>query len=66
MAFSKEMMDIKIFLEKNGQEAIVSRNAEKYANGELVTESGKESAENKIKFNLLKDYFEKIENASMS
>ena len=60
MAFSNEMVETAGTLEDSGHKIIIPRNADKYADGTLKRESSIESIENKIKDDLIKDYFNKI------
>jgi predicted RNA-binding protein with PUA domain len=60
MAFAKEMIESKRILESKKHTVILPRNTENYVAGNLKFESHKESAENKIKHNLFKHYFDEI------
>lgn len=60
MSAIPKMMEIKRILEKNHQ-LIFPKNTEKYADGTLPAEKGKESAEHKIEGDLIRRYFKKIE-----
>jgi nucleoside 2-deoxyribosyltransferase len=60
MSHSKEMVEIANVLAKNNHEVILPHNAGEYADGTLTNEGGDESAENKIKDDLIRDYFKKI------
>lgn len=61
MFFAKEMIQIESELKDKGHEIILPKNTELYANESLSQESREESTENKIKHNLIKEYFKKIE-----
>jgi len=64
MLFSKEMMEVAKELERCGHGVTTPHNADKYASEVLKMElSSSESIENKIKDDLIKDYFYKIKNA---
>jgi predicted RNA-binding protein with PUA domain len=60
MFFAKEMIQIESKLKNKGHEIILPKNTELYANESLSQESRKESSENKIKHNLIKEYYKKI------
>jgi hypothetical protein len=60
MSSSKQMMEAKIFLEENGYEVIVPKNTEKYAYGDLSSESHHESTKHKIENDLIRKYYEII------
>jgi len=59
MAFSKEMMKLKEELTKKNHSVILPRLTEEFAETNFK-ETREESVNNKIKYNLLKYYFEKI------
>ncbi len=61
MAFAKEMVGIRDFLVAKGHEVILPHSTELYANGELARETSKESAENKIKHDLFRYYYNLIQ-----
>ncbi len=64
MLFSKEMMEVAKELERGGHGVTTPHNADKYASEVLKMElNSSESIENKIKDDLIKDYFNKIKNA---
>ncbi len=63
MSFSKEMIEIKQQLNNKGHEVILPHSTELYANNTLSAESRKESAENKIKNDLIRDYFKIIQDS---
>ena len=63
VSFAKEVMEIQKELEKLGHEVIVPHNFHLYADGTLQSESRKESTENKIKDDLIRDYFNTINKA---
>jgi hypothetical protein len=63
MAFSKEMLELKIFLEESGHQVMVPYNADKYASGDISPESNFESTKNKIEGNLIQEYFFEIRNS---
>ncbi|SRR6056297_540387 len=60
MSFSKKMIGIANRLKENNHEVILPHDADKYANGILVSESSQESTKNKIKDDLIRDYFKTI------
>ena len=60
MTSSKEMAEIANKLRQNNHEVILPHNADKYANGTLAGESSHESTENKIKDDLIRDYYKTI------
>lgn len=57
---AKEVMDIKYKLEKMGHKVTVPHNIHLYADGTLKTETREQSTQNKIKDDLIKDYYEQI------
>ncbi|MFA6194291.1 MAG: hypothetical protein WC719_00915 [Patescibacteria group bacterium] len=61
MIFSKEMMEIKSGLEKLGHIVILPRNAERYAKSQLALETKAETVKNKIKYDLIRAYYQEIE-----
>lgn len=63
MSAAKQMVGIKKFLENKGHEVVIPRNTENYAFGKLRAENHKESIENKINHNLIKEYFSVIKNS---
>lgn len=63
MAFAKEMLDIKKFLEDAGHSVMVPYNAEKFVSGEFAPESSVEAAQKKIAGNLVQEYFLEIKAA---
>ena len=63
MIFSKEMMEIKAELEKLKHAVILPRNAERYAKSQLALETKNESIKNKIKYDLIRIYYEEIKAA---
>lgn len=62
MTFSKEMMEISEKLARIGHETILPRHSEEYAKIGVSDREIGESTKNKIKNNLIQDYFEKIKN----
>ncbi len=60
MSSSKKMVKVDKELEKLGHEVELPKHAEKYAMGKFKMESSGESTENKIKDDLIRDYYEKI------
>lgn len=63
MIFSEEMMEIKAELEKLNHVVILPRNAERYAKSQLALETKNESVKNKIKYDLIRTYYEEIKAA---
>ena len=63
MTFSREMLQIANKLKQNNHEVILPHNADKFADGTLVSETGNESTENKIKDDLIRDYYNVINNS---
>lgn len=63
MIFSEEMMEIKAELEKLNHAVVLPRNAERYAKSQLALETKTESVENKIKYDLIRAYYEEIKAA---
>lgn len=61
MSKSKEMVEIKNILEKQGHKVLIPVGAEKYASGKLKFETSKKSIENKIKKDLIKGHYSLIE-----
>ena len=62
MAFSREMVEIAEKLKQSEHEAILPRNTENYASRSLKEEIGSESTENKIKYDLIREYYSEIKN----
>ena len=60
MTSSKEMVEIANKLRQNNHEVILPHNADKYADGTLAHENSHESTENKIKDDLIRDYYKTI------
>jgi len=63
MTFSKKMVEIAEKLKQSGHEAILPRNTESYARRSLKKEIGSESTENKIKYDLIREYYNEIKNS---
>ncbi len=64
MKFSKEMVNLKERLSTLGfDDVFIPRNSEKYASGELNSETNYESSRNKIEGDLVRKYYNKIEEA---
>ncbi len=63
MAFSRKMVEIAEKLKQSGYEAILPRNTENYAKESLKDEINSESTENKIKYNLIREYYSEIKNS---
>ncbi|MEK7665242.1 MAG: hypothetical protein AAB361_03895 [Patescibacteria group bacterium] len=62
IAFAKDVIDIKKKLEKMGHKVIAPHNIHLYAERTLAFETRRESTENKIKDDLIRDYFNLINN----
>lgn len=60
MSFSKEMVEIEKELLAKGHSVILPKNSKEYANERLARETSSESTENKIKDDLIRDYFNEI------
>ena len=60
MIFAKEMLEVKADLEALGHIVILPQNAERYAKSQLALETKAESVKNKIKFDLIRVYYEEI------
>ena len=60
MVFSREMIEIKNELETKGHSVIVPEFTEEYSKMESVTETHKEAARNKAEHDLIRGYFNKI------
>ncbi|MCF7794895.1 hypothetical protein K9M50_00850 [Patescibacteria group bacterium] len=63
MSSACQMIDAKRKLLKNNHEVVLPRNTEQYANKILSEETAHESTKNKIKNDLIRDYFDKIKDA---
>lgn len=63
MSSSKEMVTIANRLRQNNHEVVLPHSAEKYADGTLDSENSYESTENKIKDDLIRDYYRKIDSS---
>lgn len=60
MSVSKQMMVMKGSLEEMGHSVIVPKNTDKYASGEFTAEDRHESTQNKIKMDLIREYYQLI------
>lgn len=60
MSMAKQMLSAGKELEKNGHTVILPLRTFEYANGKLDIETSTESTENKIKYDMIRDYFNKI------
>lgn len=60
MSSAEKMIEIKNDLQGLGHEVILPRNTENYASGEVVLEDSGESTENKIKYDLIREYYREI------
>ena len=60
MIFAREMVEAEKELLRRGHEVILPRHTKEYAEAKLSPEGPGESAENKIKYGLIKEYFEEI------
>jgi hypothetical protein len=60
VTFAKEVMDIKKELEKMGHAVVPPHNFHLYAEGLLAPETREESTQNKIKDDLIRNYFNTI------
>jgi nucleoside 2-deoxyribosyltransferase len=65
MSASKMMIEIEAFLRGKGHEVVIPKDADKYASGELSPESSQESTSNKIRHNLIREYYLEINNADV-
>jgi len=63
MAFAREMVKTADKLEKNGHQVVLPRNTKKYASQALAGEISSESAQNKIDYDLIREYYNEIKNA---
>lgn len=63
MSVSKEMLQMKLNLEKLDHRVILPKGTEKYASEEKKCENRNESTQNKIDDDLIRSYFEIIEKA---
>ncbi len=63
MIFAKEMMEIKAELLRLGHAVVLPRNADKYAREKLALATAEESAEQKIKEDLIRMHYEEIKEA---
>lgn len=63
MLHSNKMIEASNNLNKKGHETIFPHDAERYADGTLDTETRGESTENKIKNDLIRDYYNKIKDS---
>lgn len=60
MSSAEKMMEIKKELTSFGHEVVLPRNSEHYASGKIKLEDSGESTENKIKFDLIREYYVEI------
>ncbi|HZJ40926.1 MAG TPA: hypothetical protein VFD16_01525 [Candidatus Saccharimonadales bacterium] len=60
MTAAKEMLGVKTKLENLGHEVILPEFTEEYADMETTDKIHSESAKNKVEYNLIKGYFDKI------
>ena len=63
MSASKQMAEMKALLESQSHQVIIPKNAEKYATGELSSETSPESTQNKIAKDLMREYYLEIKEA---
>jgi len=63
MSKSKEMLEIKAFLEQRGNEVFVPQNTEHYASGNLSAANSVETTKVKIENDLIRKYYELIKNS---
>lgn len=63
MSASNKMVEMGNALEKLGHSIDLPRQAHEYANGSIAMEGSRESAENKITHDLIRDHYDKIKNA---
>lgn len=63
MSLSKKMVAIEMELKKSGHTVILPRHAREYADGKRESESNRESVQNKIAGDLIRDYYENIKAA---
>lgn len=61
--FAKEIMEIKSELEKFGHKTLTPHNFNLYADGTLPSETREESTHNKVKDDLIRQYYNEIENS---
>lgn len=60
---AKKVMEVARELENQSHQVVLPKNIEKYADGILDMENAHESTQNKIKDDLIRDYFEKIKSS---
>lgn len=63
MSSSKKMLETAGELEKNGHSIVLPQNVHKYAQRDVALKTNSESIAHKIKDNLIRDYFQKIDEA---
>jgi hypothetical protein len=63
MIFAKEMLEVKAELEKLGHVVTLPHNTERYAQSQLALETRAESIKNKIKYDLIRAYYQEIKAA---
>lgn len=63
MIFAKEMLEIKDELEKLGHTVVLPRNAFRYAKAKIALSTPEEAAEQKIKYDLIRAYYEEIKSS---
>jgi predicted RNA-binding protein with PUA domain len=62
MSSSEKMVNINSQLKELGHEVLLPKHAKEYARGDRKMEDGEESTENKIKNDLIRDYYDEINN----
>lgn len=63
MSSAAKMVEIKNELEKNGHQVLLPKRTEEYATQKRQMEDNRESTENKIKDDLIRDYYNEIKNS---
>ncbi len=63
MTASKEMVDLENKLKKFGHKIILPEFTHEYAAMDTIDKIQSESAQNKVKYDLIRSYFEKIKNS---
>jgi len=63
MSFSESMVEIAKKLKDSGHDVILPRNADDYAESKLQAENRSESIRHKMEHDLIRDYYEEINNS---
>ena len=63
MSAAKKVIEVQKALLAMGNEVVIPKNIDKYADGTLAPENRQESTQNKIKEDLIRSYYQEIQNS---